>query len=46
MHQNDWTLTADSFKPVWSCINICPKELDSAVKDPHLDDSLYSATCK
>ena len=31
--------------PVCSCIKIWPSEQDSVVKDPRLDDSLYSATC-
>lgn len=31
--------------PVCNCISICPRELDSVVKDPHLEVSLYSATC-
>ena len=35
-----------SFKPVCSCIRICPREIESAVKDPDFEDSLYSATCK
>lgn len=30
--------------PVCSCNNICPKELESAVKDPHLERPFNSAT--
>lgn len=30
--------------PVCNCINICPRELERAVKDPRLVDSLNSAT--
>lgn len=30
--------------PECNCINICPKELESDVKDPHLEGDLYSAT--
>ncbi len=32
--------------PECICISICPSELESAIKDPYLEDSLYSATCR
>lgn len=31
--------------PVCNCISFWPRELDNVVKDPHLEASLYSATC-
>jgi hypothetical protein len=32
--------------PACNCIKILPREPDRVVKDPCLDDSLYSATCE